>query len=438
MDGDSKELLITNVLYVPDMGINLFSIGAATDNEMVATFADKSCIIRQHGKVILTGGRASDAMYHLHIRPTLSANLAQRAVSLTTWHNRCGHADSRNLLRVSNNNLVEGLVIDCKKLSEGSVCGGCASGKMHRISYKESTSAKADSIAGRIHSDVCGPMPVTSLGGARYFIIFKDEFSGWITTNFMKTKTEVLHYLKSLHAFYKTQTGCQMKIYRTDQGTEACNDAITNWTLENGILHETSAPYTPEQDGKAERTIRTIMEMARCMMTSAKAPTFLWGEATAYSTFIRNRIPTGKSTQSPYEIIKKRKPDVSLIRIFGSKVYFHIPDVKRKKLDAKCKEGVLVGFCELTKAYRVFIPATGKVEVSLNVLIDETKIGFDGFGRESTHCTADPFIHLIDEFPVPIDNNNNAQHMQPIDQVRNTSYSLHQVNMQLKHPLVCF
>lgn len=404
------------------MGINLFSIGAATDNEMVATFADKTCIIRQHGKVILTGGRASDAMYHLHIRPTLSANIAQRAVSLTTWHNRCGHADSRNLLRVSNNNLVDGLIIGGKKTSESSICGGCASGKMHRIPYKESTSPKADSIAARIHSDVCGPMPQASLGGARYFIIFKDEFSGWITTNFMKNKTEVLHHLKSLQAFYKTQTGQQIKIYRTDQGTEACNEAVTNWTLENGILHETSAPYTPEQDGKAERTIRTIMEMARCMMTSSKAPAFLWGEATAYSTYIRNRIPTGTSTQSPYEIIKKKKPDISLIRIFGSKAYFHIPDVKRKKLDAKCKEGVLVGFCELTKAYRVFIPATGKVEVSMNVLIDESLIGFDGAGNKSDLSTADPFIHFANDYLVPIDNNNNIQRIHIIDQVRYLLY----------------
>lgn len=164
------------------------------------------------------------------------------------------------------------------------------------------------------------------------------------------------------------------------------------------------------------------MEMARCMMTSSKAPAFLWGEAIAYSTYIRNRIPTGTSTQSPYEIIKKKKPDISLIRIFGSKAYFHIPDVKRKKLDAKCKEGVLVGFCELTKAYRVFIPATGKVELSMNVLIDESLIGFDGAGNKSDLSTADPFIHFANDYLVPIDNNNNIQRIHIIDQVRYLLY----------------
>ena len=113
------------------------------------------------------------------------------------------------------------------------------------------------------------------------------------------------------------------------------------------------------------------------MMFSSNAPTEMWGEAVAYATYIRNRIPSGKRTETPYQIIFKERPQIGHIKIFGSRCFVHIPDVKRRKLDPKSLEGVLVGFCEHTKGYRVFIPSTRKVEVSLDVTIDETVIGFN-------------------------------------------------------------
>ena len=125
-----------------------------------------------------------------------------------------------------------------------------------------------------------------------------------------------------------------------------------------------------QPDGCRKRTEHDII-------LKSPPPPELWGEAVAYAPYIRNRIPSGKKTKTLYEILFKNKPDVSHVRIFGSKTSVHIPDVKRKKFDPKSLEGVLVGFCERTKGYRIFIPTTKKVEVSLDVLIDEMSLNLE-------------------------------------------------------------
>jgi hypothetical protein len=246
------------------------------------------------------------------------------------------------------------------------ICDDCSKGNLHKSPFKLSTSPRADKIGGRICGDVCGPVSF------RYMLLFKDEASCWITAYFMKSKTKVLNHIKTLYAFIKNQTGFSIQILRTDNGTEFKNAETTKWTLEMGIRHETSCVYTPEQNGTAERANRTIMEMTRCMLYSSNAPLWLWAEAASYAVYIRNIIPPGKREQSPFEIMHKHKPDLSPIRIFGSKVSALVPDAKRSKLESKCSEGFLVGYDDVTKGYWVFIPLKGKVIVTRDVIIDET------------------------------------------------------------------
>ncbi len=370
---------------------------------MEGSFVGNKCFFYHKGQLVLTGERAAKTMYYLKIGSKDSkdfANSAQRIDSLLIWHQRLGHADSRNIRRMFTMNLVEGLKLGTTE-SDNRISPGCAKGKMHRLPFQISTSPKADHIAERIHSNVCGPMSYTSLGGASYFVIFKDEFSGWIVINFMKMKSEVLIHLQSLFAFLKNQTGYTIQTIRTDNGTEYVNVALSKWTTEMGIRHETSVIYTPEQNGTSERTNRTIMESAKSMMFSSNAPLWLWAEAAGYSTYIRNRIASGQKKLTPFEVLHNRKPNVSHIKTFGSKTFVHISDVKRKKLEPKCIEGYLVGYCESTKGYRVYIPDIKKVIISRDVIIDESVVGFNASltNKSATDSfvssVMDPFTELV-------------------------------------------
>lgn len=401
------------MLYVPDLGTNLFSIVSVTDAGMIAKFFDnKVNILNSDGSVYMEGDRAGKTMYHLRLRSRVNTEHAAVAAgqqsSTTLWHERMGHLSQRKIRRMFTMGLVDGLYLndteeDLKAARH--CCLGCAKGKMSRLPYPSICQYQTSSIGERIHSDACGPMSYSSLGGARFITTFKDEFSGRIGVFFMKNKSEMADHFESFRAMLENQTGNKIKTLRTDNAGEYESAKFTNRLAELGIKHETSAPYSPQQNGVAERENRTLFEMARCMIHSSKSkmPLWIWGEAVAYASYILNRIPSSKSEKSPFEVWTGRKPNLSHIRIFGSRTFVHIPDARRTKLEAKCIEGVLVGFCENTKAYRIYIPSQRRVVVSRDVIIDES-IGYTGEIVNSkvtdslvvSEC--DPFIQQVQSF----------------------------------------
>jgi len=121
------------------MGINLFSIGAATQMGMEVIFINNKCYIYQDRELVLTGERAENTMYHINIRSRESVNATKvPMVSLDIAHQRLGHVDRRQIQRMLNLNLVEGLNLKTTK-DDPHVCGSFAGGKMHRISYYTSS-----------------------------------------------------------------------------------------------------------------------------------------------------------------------------------------------------------------------------------------------------------------------------------------------------------
>ncbi len=156
-------------------------------------------------------------------------------------------------------------------------------------------------------------------------------------------------------ASVKTQTGKNVVVLRSDNGGEYTGKEFRNKLLQLGIRHETSAPYTPAQNGVAERSNRTILNAARSVIYSSRVPIQLWAEAIAYSVYTLNRVLSSTSEITPYESWYKKRPDVSHLRIFGSRTFVHIPESLHKKLDPKSREGIFVGYCETSKAFSVWI-----------------------------------------------------------------------------------
>lgn len=127
----------------------------------------------------------------------------------------------------------------------------------------------------------------------------------------------------------------------------------------------------------AERVNRTIVERARCMLFEAKLPKAFWAEAVAAATYLVNRSPTKGHKQTPEEAWSGRKPDLSRVRVFGSKDMVHVPKQKRKKWDAKSKEAISVGYEEETKAYRLYDSVKKTIFKSRDVLFINESIERD-------------------------------------------------------------
>ena len=125
------------------------------------------------------------------------------------------------------------------------------------------------------------------------------------------------------------------------------------WLKARGIYHEVTNANTPQKNGVAERLNRTVLEMVRTMMFDSKLPKIYWTFAVKYAQEILNRLPTRavSENKTPHELFLQKKPSVAHIRIFGCRVYVHVPDEKRSKLDSKAVKGFFVGLSENKKCY---------------------------------------------------------------------------------------
>ncbi len=139
-----------------------------------------------------------------------------------------------------------------------------------------------------VHNDVCGPMKTTSRGGAQYFVTFINEFSRKTHVYLLRAKGEVFDKFKKYKALVENQTSKKIKTLRSDNGGEFVSKKFDNFLHECGIQRQTSAPYTPQQNGVANRTNRTIMECARSMILAQALDLEFWAEAVNTAVYINN------------------------------------------------------------------------------------------------------------------------------------------------------
>ena len=362
-------------------------------------------------EVVITGQRQGEALFQLNMRPSIegvdSTNACCIALgaldglraTIIIWHRRLGHIGYQTLMQMIKEDQTVGLNITGDHNIPRSLCSECELGKFHRQPLKIGRN-RASRIGELTHSDIWGPIATLSLGGARYFLVFKDDYSGYATVYFMKKKNEVPALIRLYHALLLNQTGYYMHTLRSDNGKgEYVNQENAKWFAENGIRHETSAPHTPAQNGPSERHMLTTMSSVRCVMIESGLPAKFWGEATSYVTFVKNRVLSRTGKVTPYEYWNNRKPDVTNIRIFGSRAFVRNPLVF-SKLDARSQEGVFVGRSHTQNAARIYIPATGKIIISKDVKVDETILYKDVATKDQQLIMvktffAFPYIHLI-------------------------------------------
>nr|GFC83914.1 retrovirus-related Pol polyprotein from transposon TNT 1-94 [Tanacetum cinerariifolium] len=139
-----------------------------------------------------------------------------------------------------------------------------------------------------------------------------------------------------------------------------------------GISHQMSSVRTPQQNGVVERRNRTLVEAARTMLIFSRAPLFLWAEAIATACFTQNRsIIHRRFNKTPYELINRRKPDISFLHVFGALCYPKNDREDIGKLGAKGDIGFFIGYSADSCAFRIYNRRTKKIIETMNVLFDE-------------------------------------------------------------------
>jgi transposase InsO family protein len=255
------------------------------------------------------------------------------------------------------------------------VCESCATGKAHREAFDKTEVWRASQPLELVHSDVCGPMQVTTGGGNRYFLTFIDDYTRMCWVFFLTHKSSVFSVFKRFKAMVELQSGFQIKKLRSDRGGEYTSAEFSKFCEDMGLERQLTVAYSPQQNGVAERKNRTIVEMARTMLHEKKMPTKFWGEAVNTAVYILNRCPTSAlKNKTPFEAFSGRKPGVKHMRVFDSLCYTNIPSQLKHKLEDTGEKGVFIGYGTCEKGYRVFNLKTQKVIVSRSVIFDEKSL----------------------------------------------------------------
>lgn len=364
------DVTLTDVLFVPELGCNLVSVKKLTEKGLDVIFSNEICILRSDGDSLAVA-KYNDGLYKVK---TQSVECEKSFLTGTSrrhcvheWHSRLAHRNLADIIAMGG----QGLCI--RKCKCPDMCEACLEGKMTRRPFPK-TSKPTEKLLDCVVTDVCGPLPVESLGRARYFITFTDLYSKYCTVYFMKTKDEAARHIRHFIEGMKTLKGMKPKVLRSDRGGEYLNQEVQQYLLNEGIKFECTVGYAPQQNGVSERKNRTLMEAARSMLFQSKLPDSFWAEAVRHANFVINRVTSQGSIETPFERFYGKKPEYDNIHVFGSPVYVLIPSVKRGKLSKRSEKMQYVGIDENSKGFRVADVNHHSVKVSREVKFMETEL----------------------------------------------------------------
>ena len=151
--------------------------------------------------------------------------------------------------------------------------------------------------------------------------------------------------------FVERQFDRKIKCLRSDQGGEFTSARLEDWLSRQGVEHNLSVPYTPQQNGKAERYNRTLCDRARSLLFGAGLPVQFWEYALHYAAYCTNRVPTAgnKGHCVPYTALSGRPPSLARAKVFGCLAQVWVGPKARHKFSKHARWGVFLGVPSLSK-----------------------------------------------------------------------------------------
>jgi len=380
------KITISNVFYVKDMDKNLISFAKVTDKNKIISIDQTAKIYDKFDNLIGIAYK-DNGLYKMSsfINERENYNTETENSVLTQkekLHRILGHINFNYLDHMCKKQLADGLPNELESIYLK--CGTCLKNKMHNLPFKNNRT-RANDILELVHSDLNGPHKTTGFDGSKYFLSFVDDYSKLAVIYTINSKSEVYECFKNYINKVENLTGKKIKKFRCDNGKEYLNKYIYELANEKGISIEPCPPYVHELNGVAEKLNRTIMNSARCLLYEANVNLRYWPEVIRTATYLKNRTFT-KSTiedKTPFEIFFGKRPDLSNLKLFGSKVFIRVPEEKREsKWDRKADVGILLGYENV--GYRVLI--NGRIAVARHVDIVEDRenlVGFSGDDNES-------------------------------------------------------
>jgi transposase InsO family protein/copper chaperone CopZ len=377
----TPSLSSSSVLHVPSFPVNLISVSSIIDQfKCTVTFDENTCVFQEKGtgRRIGTGVRRDGLWFIGHEESALRAVAERDVKEILLLHCRLGHISFETLRRL-HPAMFKG--VDKSRL----VCDACELGK-HTRSIYPSIGLRSCEPFTMIHSDVWGPCSVTSVNGAKSFVTFIDCCTRMTWIYILKHKNEVFQCFQDFHKLVANQFNARVRIIRTDNGTEYVNNEFRSYISDQGIIHQTTCPGTPPQNGVAQRKNRHLLEVARSLMFRMNVPKYLWSEAVMTATYLINRMPSRiLDMKSPAELLLGNQNFRVPPKVFGCVCFVKDHRPMASKLDPQAVKCIFVGYASTQKGYKCWDPIGRRLFVSMDVTFREKepyytrKVDLDNF-----------------------------------------------------------
>ncbi|KAL0303390.1 UNVERIFIED_CONTAM: Retrovirus-related Pol polyprotein from transposon TNT 1-94 [Sesamum radiatum] len=304
--------------------------------------------------------------------------------------------------------LVDSKSLEIDDLVHLPTCESCLKGKMTKKPFV-GQSAIANGLLNLVHTDVCGPLSISAIGGFSYFITFTDEHSRYGYVYLMMYKSEAFGRFKQYRLEVENQTNRKIKALRSDRDGEYLSGEFIDFLKENGILSQWTPPGMPQLNGVADRRNRILLDMVRPMMSFTEVLSSFWGYAFETTAKLLNIASSKLVPRTPYEIWHDKLASYKYLRVWGSRAY-----VKRlvgDKLDSRSSLCRFIEYPKETAGYyfydlaeqRIFVP---RIAIFLEkgfpsdsrhdeVLIEESS----GESHHDSTTSFEPIVHT-DGVPV--------------------------------------
>ena len=356
--------------FVEGFHKNLISFGQlVTDNSLVGQVTDKLMILQDRSTRMLIGAgeREREGLYRYRGFEQMTSFQATVQADSVLWHHRLGHPSSQ----------ITGVVSGASSSSNDFLlkdCDVCLRAKQTRQCFPTSSN-NAKEVFDLIHIDLWGPYRTTALCGSKYFLTIVDDHSRAVWLYLLPDKQLVSQQIRNFLVMIEDQFSKKVKIIRSDNGTEFT--CLSRFFREEGVIHETSCVYTPQQNGRVERKHRHIFNVARALRFQANLSIEYWGECVLTAGYLINRTPSALlGNKTPFEKLYGHAPGYKHLKVFGCLAYAHNLDHKGDKFESRSRRCIFLGYPYGKKGWKLFDLERQHVFTSRDVVFHEKTFPF--------------------------------------------------------------
>uniref|UniRef100_A0A2N9FK40 Integrase catalytic domain-containing protein n=1 Tax=Fagus sylvatica TaxID=28930 RepID=A0A2N9FK40_FAGSY len=372
-------------------------IQTANGSYISANHTGSSGRIKFLGQVRRVGRMFELTSLHLPSTPTPPPSQVAHTASvfpLSLWHLRLGHVSVQKLRSLVSSGFLGQVKHDSVD------CVSCQLAKQPALSFTNSDSSSHASFD-LIHSDIWGPSPTATVGGSKYFVIFVDDFSRYTWIYLMHNRSELAQIYRTFAQMISTQFSKTIKIFRTDNAMEYRDSQFLDFIHTQGTIIQRSCAGTSQQNGRAERKHRHILDSVRAFLISASCPERFWGEAALTAVYTINRLPSSAlQNVTPFERLYGTPASYSSLRVFGCACFVLLQPHEHSKLEPRSRLCCFLGYGIEHKGYRCWDPISQRLRISRHVVFWEHTM-FNSLSKFTTCSTPSFFTNpSLPLFPI--------------------------------------